>query len=697
MRSANSNHRAWSGRVIIGFLLTLAGCSDMPTERVGELTPGDVQLEIVSGNTQTAPAGTELPSPTVVRVTNSSGQGVAGQIVNFRVTEGGGSVFAGTALTNAQGIAQERWTLGTTPGVTQKLEARAVDAATGEKRVFATFTATAADPATTVTSVAVSPTASNMTVGGTLQLAAQAKNASGSNLTGKSFTWSSTNTTVATVSSAGVVTARAAGTATIRAVSEGQTGSATVTITAASVAKDTIPPGNAGRPTVTVTAVNSTSFRVSATWGAATDAAKYNWSAGSNAGGYSTNGSVTSTSVTFTAQLVPNHNRYWFCVGAEDAAGNTSVQLSCNIFDPPAAAEPVTATVSSVVTSPASANLQVGATQQLSASARDASGNAISGKTFTWSSSNTAIATVSSSGLVTAVAAGTVTIKATVDGRSGTSTITVTAVASSPAKPPAVGSGEPTYSSAQHALVLQDDFNRYTTWAAVQNAYPVGRGTEFGELTTGRTGNAVRLKYGIGAAEDIIFGPETRLGAVGRWNGTLPEKRGPYTHFFFTTWFRTSPGANPTQNDASGIKGFMFWHTNNQRYQNAINSLSQSGGARGPKGANPDNAQTGLNLYKTADGKAPLWSTYADGNWHRFTIEIYAGNDPSGLRGESYWVDGQLIYSDVGINVAGGKAGHYDYAYPVTHWMVFGNFVNGSARSGFFTIDFDDWMAWTTK
>src|SRR5213079_2429751 len=55
----------------------------------------------------------------------------------------------------------------------------------------------------------------------------------------------------------------------------------------------------------------------------------------------------------------------------------------------------------------------------------DASGNARSGRTVTWASSNTTVATVSASGLVTGKVAGTATITATSEGQSGTSAITV--------------------------------------------------------------------------------------------------------------------------------------------------------------------------------------------------------------------------------------------------------------------------------
>ena len=100
-------------------------------------------LEIVSGNEQEVVVGSELPQPLVVRVLDHEGRPIADQIINFRVLQGGGSVFAGAALTNAQGIARERWTLGTTAADSQVVEARAVDAASGTALVFGRFVATA--------------------------------------------------------------------------------------------------------------------------------------------------------------------------------------------------------------------------------------------------------------------------------------------------------------------------------------------------------------------------------------------------------------------------------------------------------------------------------------------------------------------------------------------------------------------------
>lgn len=89
--------------------------------------------------------------------------------------------------------------------------------------------------------------------------------------------------------------------------------------------------------------------------------------------------------------------------------------------------EPATPVVASVEIAPVSDTLEaLGATRQLSATARDAEGRAITGKSFTWSSAAPSVATVSESGgLVTAVGNGEATITASVDGVSGSTLMAV--------------------------------------------------------------------------------------------------------------------------------------------------------------------------------------------------------------------------------------------------------------------------------
>lgn len=261
---------------------------------------------------------------------------------------------------------------------------------------------------------------------------------------------------------------------------------------------------------------------------------------------------------------------------------------------------------------------------------------------------------------------------------------------------------EPVYDSATQSLILTDDFNGYADLAAANVFYNVGRNHQFCELISpglGGSGKALRLNYGIGFTDDILWGTENKLHAVGAWNGTLPEVAAPYEHFFFTTSFRFSAGADPVDHDGtgSGIKGFMFWHLDGSRNEISITRLSQTGSSRIFKIFNPSNAQSGLNVWKTSDGMAPLMSSYADANWHRFTCEFKVGPlVAANERGVRIWVDSTLIYDDMGIDVQTGQTyPGYSYSAAIAWFTVFGNFFSVGASSNPFTLDIDSWTSWT--
>lgn len=133
----------------------------------------------------------------------------------------------------------------------------------------------------------------------------------------------------------------------------------------------------------------------------------------------------------------------WYVIGA----GNSQCYVSAMTFT--SSTPPATPTVSSVTVTPASATLDINATQQFTATV-DAS-PATADKTVTWSTSDANVATVSTTGLVTAVAQGTATITATSNldnTKSGTATITV--------NPPA-----------QTIDVTAIDFNKTSTTIAI--------------------------------------------------------------------------------------------------------------------------------------------------------------------------------------------------------------------------------------
>ena len=69
--------------------------------------------------------------------------------------------------------------------------------------------------------------------------------------------------------------------------------------------------------------------------------------------------------------------------------------------------EPSPAPVATVSVALAASSLNPGQSTQATATTRDGSGNVLGGRSISWSSSNSAVATVNASGVVSAIAAGT--------------------------------------------------------------------------------------------------------------------------------------------------------------------------------------------------------------------------------------------------------------------------------------------------
>lgn len=99
--------------------------------------------------------------------------------------------------------------------------------------------------------------------------------------------------------------------------------------------------------------------------------------------------------------------------------------LACGDSDPTAPPSPPP--VASVSVSPGDRTLAIGEAVQLGAQLTDAAGNPLGGRPVQWTSSLPGVATVSATGLVTAVAGGTTTITAIAGGKQGTATVTVQA------------------------------------------------------------------------------------------------------------------------------------------------------------------------------------------------------------------------------------------------------------------------------
>lgn len=102
---------------LLGAALTaaVAGCGGSDLTLPG--SPGGlIVLKVAGGNAQAGVVGEELPSPLVVAVRDESGTPLVGQRVAFINTSAAGAFERDTAITDAAGQAETRWSLGTAPG-----------------------------------------------------------------------------------------------------------------------------------------------------------------------------------------------------------------------------------------------------------------------------------------------------------------------------------------------------------------------------------------------------------------------------------------------------------------------------------------------------------------------------------------------------------------------------------------------------
>jgi uncharacterized protein YjdB len=273
--------------------------------------------------------------------------------------------------------------------------------ATSEGR---TATATITVVRVPIATLGIDPSSATVVVGTPLQLAVVARDAAGNTLPGRSITIATSDLAVAGVNSAGQVLGIAPGVATITATAEGRSAISTITVIPVPIASLTISP-------------DSASITVGQQLGLAITARD---AGGTILGGRAV---VLATSDAAVATVSAAGTVYGVATGVATitatAEGRTA---TAKVVVRPAA-------VASVTISPSAATLPRGTARDFDAVARDANGTVLTGRAVSWSTSDAAVASVSSAGTVTAVGLGSVVISATVEGRNGQASVTVTAPA----------------------------------------------------------------------------------------------------------------------------------------------------------------------------------------------------------------------------------------------------------------------------
>ena len=368
------------------------------------VSPGTADIIAQSeGKSSLASVAVTLPPVAAVTVVLTPASVIAGQSSQATATtrDALNNVLTGRVVT-WQSSNTTVATVNASGAITTLAVGTASITATSESRSgFATLTVTAPPPAPVATvSVVVAPT--SVIAGQPSQATATLRDANSNVLSGRVITWQSSNTTVATVDANGLVTTLAAGTANITATSESQSGFATLTVTA--------PVGQVATITVTL--------------------APQSVAVGQNSQG-------TATPLDANGNVVPVQNIQWDSsdptIATVDANGRVTT-LKVGTTDISAKARGRTGTATLIVTvvpvanvsvSLASPTVPVNQTTQATAILTDTNGATLTGRIIVWTTSDATVATVSPSGIVTAVAPGTATITATSEGKSGSAMVTV--------------------------------------------------------------------------------------------------------------------------------------------------------------------------------------------------------------------------------------------------------------------------------
>ncbi|MBO4855523.1 Ig-like domain-containing protein [Candidatus Saccharibacteria bacterium] len=258
----------------------------------------------------------------------------------------------------------------------------------------ATATITVIQGNVEVTGISLNKSSVSVNVGATTQLVATILPQSASN---KKVTWTSSNTSVATVSN-GIISGIKAGTATITAKTyNGKTAKATVTV-------NNVLPTSIALNTNTVALVEGSTYKLTATISPSNSTNKtITWSTSNAAVAKISGGTITAVKAGSATITAKTHN---------GKTATATITVTTKVIN-----------VTGVSINPSSASIYVGSTKALVATVTPSNATT---KAVTWTSSNTEVATVSATGVVTGKKAGTakITVK-TNNGKIATATITV--------------------------------------------------------------------------------------------------------------------------------------------------------------------------------------------------------------------------------------------------------------------------------
>jgi len=261
---------------------------------------------------------------------------------------------------------------------------------------------------TKVLTVEIAPQSPSITIGSTIQLITSLKDEGGKSVNSGigDVQWESSNASVATVSSSGLVTGISVGSATLTVRFIDNVGWKDALGTVMLRVSDQKVSSVAINPQIINVGIGQSSQILAVSKDANGDTIT-----GLSIAWASSNVAVATVSSTgLVTGVSKGESTIIASVGGVSASGSVLV---------------TDVSASSIEITPNKGTLSIGQSSQLSARLKDAQGNIVAGRDVSWSSSDTAIVTVSNAGMLTAISDGESTITASVEGVSGFATVTV--------------------------------------------------------------------------------------------------------------------------------------------------------------------------------------------------------------------------------------------------------------------------------
>ncbi len=270
--------------------------------------------------------------------------------------------------------------------------------AVSARGVSATVTVTVTERP--VVSIAMSPAISAVRVGGTVLIRAQPLDAENVALIGRVTNWSSSDATVARVDADGTVTGVAPGVVTIVATCEGRSAQAAVTVTLPPIQTVTLSPG---RDTLAVGTDRQFAATLRDAAGVVLLGRPVSWS--------SSNAAVAVVTATGNV-LALQPGTATISAASEGRVGTATVVVPARL-------------AGTVALTPSVSTLTVGSTLTLQTQITDNDGNVLTNRPISFASDAPAVASVNTTGVVTALTPGNARITATSEGKSGVASVQV--------------------------------------------------------------------------------------------------------------------------------------------------------------------------------------------------------------------------------------------------------------------------------